>query len=593
MNIHSLFALTATFVISFGVLTLAYADKAPPGPPPMTAEQSVPTDVDLDKSEREQAKTQSDLEKIKDLKAEIKRLTGEIQKTSDEEQAVLRDQRRTRHAEVRDILKGLVKRVAELEAAGYDARELRQAAAELTAQVSTWLRSEVSDSIKLVVAMDEKLKDTPDSDIPELRQRIATERQAIDEELGALLENTNRMALLGLDNSADLKYLDEILVQRADNLLARLEYLIEQRDGLRKEIGEAGEEEKKRLKEKVSSLDGRISATANNLNVTIDLMDGRKLDTARYKQALILATGEITKDVIETKVALGIIQQWLEDGKAWLLEQGPNWLFKLIVFAFILVVSALAARLVRVIAARALASTRLHASKLLQNLFVSIAGKTVFVIGFLIALTQVGVEIGPVLAGLGIAGFIIGFALQDTLANFVAGVMILIYRPYDVGDAIEVGGISGNVKKMSLVSTTINTFDNQRVIVPNKSIWGGVIRNINAEKIRRIDLVFGIGYDDDVELAEHVLHEIVDNYDLVLADPAPAIQLHTLGESSIDFVVRPWVKTSDYWTAYWHITKAVKKRFDEEGISIPFPQQDMHVYHHGETARGLEPAATN
>ena len=142
--------------------------------------------------------------------------------------------------------------------------------------------------------------------------------------------------------------------------------------------------------------------------------------------------------------------------------------------------------------------------------------------------------------------------------------------------------MSGKVKQMSLVSTTITTFDNQRVIVPNKKIWGDVIRNMNAEDKRRVDLVFGIGYDDDIELADKVLHEIVDNYELALDDPAPVIRLHTLGESSVDFIVRPWVKTSDYWTAYWEITRAVKKRFDEEGISIPFPQQDMHIYHHGD-----------
>jgi small conductance mechanosensitive channel len=157
-----------------------------------------------------------------------------------------------------------------------------------------------------------------------------------------------------------------------------------------------------------------------------------------------------------------------------------------------------------------------------------------------------------------------------------------------VGDAVEAGGISGKVKQMNLVSTTITTFDNQRVIVPNRKIWGDVIRNINAEKIRRVDMVFGIGYDDDPDLAERILHEIVDHHELALDDPPPVIRLHTLGESSVDFIVRPWVKSADYWEAYWHITRAVKKRFDEEGISIPFPQQDMHIYTHDS-----EPAATS
>ena len=441
---------------------------------------------------------------------------------------------------------------------------------------------DINDSLKTLAILDERVKAASPTDAPEIRQQIANERRAVDEALAALLENSERMQLLGLDSAPDLKYLDDTLAQRADNLVARLQYLVQQRDGLSKQAAGAGEEEKKRLKEKVSSLDGRVLETADNLKITIDLMNERKLDAAEYKQILISSTGEITKDIFESDVALGLLTQWLERGKEWLIDQGPQWVFKLVMFVLILIVFSALGNMVKRLAGRALASSRLHASKLLQDLFVSMAGKAVFLIGLLIALAQVGVQIGPVLAGLGIVGFIIGFALQETLSNFASGVMILIYRPFDVGDAIEAGGVSGKVKQMSLVSTTITTFDNQRVIVPNKKIWGDVIRNMNAEDKRRVDLVFGIGYDDDIELADEVLHEIVDNYELSLEDPAPVIRLHTLGESSVDFIVRPWVKTSDYWTAYWDITRAVKKRFDEEGISIPFPQQDMHIYHHGD-----------
>ncbi|MDH3280693.1 MAG: mechanosensitive ion channel family protein, partial [Gammaproteobacteria bacterium] len=229
---------------------------------------------------------------------------------------------------------------------------------------------------------------------------------------------------------------------------------------------------------------------------------------------------------------------------------------------------------------RGVATSRLHFSQLLQEFFVAFAGKAVLFIGILIALSQMGMQLAPVLAGLGIAGFIVGFALQDTLSNFAAGLMILIYRPFDVGDAIEAGGVTGKVKQMNLVSTTIGTWDNQKVIIPNKKIWGDVIRNITAEEVRRVDMVFGIGYDDDIDDAERVLREIVEGHELVLADPAPVIKLHTLAASSVDFVVRPWAMTADYWTVYWDITRAVKKRFDAEGISIPFPQQDMHVYQH-------------
>jgi small conductance mechanosensitive channel len=156
--------------------------------------------------------------------------------------------------------------------------------------------------------------------------------------------------------------------------------------------------------------------------------------------------------------------------------------------------------------------------------------------------------------------------------------MILMYRPYDVGDLIEAAGVSGRVNQMSLVNTTILTLDNQTIIIPNNKIWGDVIRNVTAQTMRRVDLIFGISYSDDIPKTERVLQEILDSHDKVLADPEPMVRLHELGDSSVNFVVRPWVAVDDYWDVYWDLTRAVKIRFDEEGISIPFPQRDVHIY---------------
>jgi small conductance mechanosensitive channel len=222
-------------------------------------------------------------------------------------------------------------------------------------------------------------------------------------------------------------------------------------------------------------------------------------------------------------------------------------------------------------------------SVLMQEFFVSIASKAVVFIGLLIALSQIGIELAPLLTGFGVAGVIIGFALQDTLSNFASGLMILIYRPYDVGDMVKVAGVQGTVKDMSLVSTTIQTIDNQRLVIPNNKIWGDVINNITAERVRRVDMVFGIGYSDDIDKAKAVLNDIILAHPLVLKKPEHMIKLHTLNTSSVDFVVRPWVKTDDYWDVYWDVTETVKKRFDEEGITIPFPQRDVHIYNHEES----------
>lgn len=156
--------------------------------------------------------------------------------------------------------------------------------------------------------------------------------------------------------------------------------------------------------------------------------------------------------------------------------------------------------------------------------------------------------------------------------------LILFYRPYDVGDVIEAAGVLGSVSAMSLVSTTILTPDHQTLIVPNKMIWGGVIRNITLQQQRRVDLIFGIAYGDDVERAERVLAEVVRAHPKVLAEPPPVIRLHELAESSVNFCVRPWVRTEDYWEVYWDLTRSVKLRFDEEGLTIPFPQRDVHMH---------------
>lgn len=200
------------------------------------------------------------------------------------------------------------------------------------------------------------------------------------------------------------------------------------------------------------------------------------------------------------------------------------------------------------------------------------------VLGILVGLSQLGLNLTPVLTGFGIAGVIIGFALQDTLSNFAAGMMLLIYKPFDVGDFVFAGGVDGKVSHMSLVNTTIKTFDNQIIIVPNSKIWGDVIKNVTHERVRRVDMIFGIGYGDDLLKAESVLTDIVTTHPAVLRTPEPAIKVHTLNTSSVDFIVRPWVKTEDYWDVYWDVTKEVKLRFDREGISIPFPQQDVHLH---------------
>jgi len=257
-----------------------------------------------------------------------------------------------------------------------------------------------------------------------------------------------------------------------------------------------------------------------------------------------------------------------------LIESGPGLVFKLILFFIIVYVFYKLAGLLQQLTERGFANAQVQPSQLLQRMVLLVVRNTFLAIGILIALAQIGISLGPLLAGLGV----VGFALQDTLSNFAAGMLILIYRPFDVDDFIEAGGVSGKVSNMSLVNTTILTFDNQTIIVPNNKIWGDVIRNVTAQKLRRIDMVFGISYGDDIPKTEKLLPDIVTSHEAVLDEPGTMIRLHELGDSSVNFIVRPWVKTEDYWETCWAITRAVKMRFDEEGVSIPFPQRDVHLH---------------
>ncbi|GAA0341912.1 small-conductance mechanosensitive channel MscS [Bowmanella denitrificans] len=194
------------------------------------------------------------------------------------------------------------------------------------------------------------------------------------------------------------------------------------------------------------------------------------------------------------------------------------------------------------------------------------------------SLDQLGVDTTSLVALLGAAGLAIGLSMKDSLANFAAGVMLLVFRPFKAGDYVEAGGTAGSVKTIGIFTSTFNTPDNKLVIVPNGAIYGGNITNFSAQETRRVDMVFGISYDSDLRKAKQILIDMLDAEPRVLKDPAPQVAVSELADSSVNFVVRPWVKSADFWAVKFDLTEAIKLRFDQEGISIPFPQMDVHLH---------------
>lgn len=203
-------------------------------------------------------------------------------------------------------------------------------------------------------------------------------------------------------------------------------------------------------------------------------------------------------------------------------------------------------------------------------------GLLIFVI--LAALSQLGIQTASIIAVLGAAGLAVGLALQGSLSNFAAGILILLFKPYKAGDWIEAAGVAGKVEGLKIFTTSLVTGDNKLVVVPNSQITGGVITNYSAKDKRRIDMVVGVSYSDDLDKVRAVVSEVLQADDRVLAEPAATIAVNQLADSSVNFVVRPWVRTEDYWGAYFDLTETIKKRFDSEGISIPFPQRDIHLH---------------
>jgi len=215
---------------------------------------------------------------------------------------------------------------------------------------------------------------------------------------------------------------------------------------------------------------------------------------------------------------------------------------------------------------------------MLINFIASIANVILLLFVIVAALNQLGVDTTSLIALVGAAGLAIGLSLQDSLKNFAAGVMLIIFKPFREGDFVEAAGVSAVVEHIQIFNTVMRTGDNREVIVPNGAIYSGVITNFSARDTRRVDMVFGIGYDDDLLQAKEIINRILSEDERILADPAPTVAVGELADSSVNFNVRPWCKTADYWGVYGDVHEKIKLTFDAEGISIPYPQMDIHQH---------------
>lgn len=337
---------------------------------------------------------------------------------------------------------------------------------------------------------------------------------------------------------------------------------------------EKGHQERADLLAYLTELRDQQTALIDRANIVISVYEkkgGSAEEVAEYRQYVGSVSG-IAVDVSDYEATLKTVGGWLLAD-----EGGLRWLKNIALFVTIILVFMFVARLLAKAVEQLVAKSQ-QTSRLLGDFLVVSVRRLVMAIGLLIGLAAMEINVGPLLAIIGAAGFVIAFALQNSLGNFASGILIMVFKPFDIGDLVEIGGVLGKVQSMNLLSVLVHTPDNKAVIIPNNKVWADSITNVTGTSTRRVDLIFGIGYDDDIEKAQSIMEEVVSEHPLILKDPEPVIKVHELADSSVNFVCRPWANTADYWDVYWDLTRTIKQRFDTEGVSIPFPQRDVHVY---------------
>jgi small conductance mechanosensitive channel len=530
-------ALLTLLLTSMVAVSADEAADAPELEPITVGDPAVPTDelklllVPLTKDEliveadAWQALVQEKAEEIARAEIAVKRQNKEIEQTKEVE------------AKAKDATKQLEKVTAAVE----EAKESGDAAA---------------------IAEAEEAADEAREQVVEVAESVQ-EAQEAAERTEEMMQDTDSAAAEDLDATADASAKEEAMAATGAAMDA---------------TQGAKRAEKSALLETVNQLREERVVLVDNLRAVIEALDVKTAEEDSTTKALIKdyrlyisAISGLTVDVEDAASAWSALSGW-----AMSEEGGLRWAKNIAMFLGILIVARILAGIASGAVGRGL--RKLDVPTLLRDFLSGAVYWVIMIGGLLMALSALEVSMGPLLAMVGAAGFIVAFAMQDSLSNFASGLMILFFRPFDTGDVVEAGGVSGTVESMNLVATTVKTFDNKRMIVPNNKIIGDVITNATGVPTRRVDMEFGIGYDDDIDRAQEILTEIVANHPQVLSDPAPTIRLNTLADSSVNFIVRPWSRTPDYWGVYWDITREVKRRFDAAGIGIPYPQQDVHLH---------------
>lgn len=419
-----------------------------------------------------------------------------------------------------------------------------------------------------------KRENASPAELADIERQIAKIHEAIDRRLDDAIRSTRRLERVGLNAGNFWEQIDLFLHRRAESLAARIQIgaadLDQIKERSRSGVGSREGQETWRLE--LRTLQERVDVLVASLKVTADNMTARGLESADYDQLIIETTGMITEDILNPEVLKGVLGDAYDGTVHWLQRNGPT----LIVRTGLLLLTILLTRFGFWVGWQAIRLV-LRPTLLFQNLVNGLVRPISTLAGFLIGLWMLGVNPGTLLAGVGVLGVILGLALQDSLSNIAAGIFILIYRPYDVDEVVQAGGVLGRVKEMGLANTTIVTFDRRRLFVPNKKIWSEVIENRSAEPLRRTEAIIRVRYDEDLDATIEYLREVMKKHELVVDEPPTEVFVSSLDDASVEISVWPWSLADHWWTMKINLSRELRLALDEKGIEHAFPRYEIQT----------------
>jgi len=496
---------------------------------------------------------------------------------ADEERELARLRANRYIEEIQDLQAELLGLMPELVAAGLPADSIRDAFAPVFLREADLYDEAIERYTERIDDLRELRSSTPPEELGALEVRIQESKARLDTLLIQQVENLSGADSLGLDMSEAWEFLDRFLANWAESQVGRLQIATLDRRRLRTQIRDAQragavESEIVALRARLQAAEQRVLGIATSLDGIANLLAQRGFETAQYRQIVIRTTGEVTEDILNPKVLLGLLRELGTDLGRWLRDKGPTIVVRLLIIIGMIILFRIGFRLAwwlfRIL-------RLIKFSQLLTKLVGGLVRPIATLAGLVTGLWIVGLNPTTLLAGLGVAGIIVGLALQDSLSNLAAGFFILTNRPYDVDDVIEAGGVVGTVQAMGLANTTIMTFDNRRLFVPNRKIWSDVIVNRSAEPVRRVEVTIKISYREDLDRALGVLRNILDVNEKVLEDPEPAIFISNLADSWIEVAIWPWAKNEHWLHLLRELPRLVRLRFEEEGIEVPYPTREI------------------